>query len=54
MMELTLIFDFRHDASDKDMNDAVSVIVYNVAGDTRVKEDAANTQDNGTVGGELQ
>ena len=32
------------------MNDAVSVIVYNVAGDTRVEEDAANAQDNETVG----
>ena len=50
MMELTLILIFRHDASNKDLNDAVSVIVYNVAGDTHVEEDVANTQDNGTVG----
>ena len=36
------------------MDDAVSVIVYNVAGDIRVEEDTANAQDNGTVGGELR
>ena len=50
MTELTLILIFRHGAADNDLNDAVSVIVYNVAGDTREEEDVANAQDNGTVG----
>ena len=54
MMELTLILIFRHDASDKDVDDAVSIIVYNVAGDIRVDEDTATAQDNGSVGGELR
>ena len=53
MMELTLILIFRHDASDKDVDDAVSIIVY-VSGDIRVEEDTANAQDNGSVGGELR
>ena len=49
----TNFFIFRHNASDKDVDDAVSVIVYNVAGDIRAEEDTANAQNNGTVGGEL-
>ena len=50
----TNFFIFRHNASDKDVDDTVGVIVYNVAGDIRVDEDTANAQDNGNVGGELR
>ena len=35
---------FSHNVFDNYMDDAVSVIVHNVADDTRVEKDAANTQ----------